>query len=60
MPEPQAKTWEVDEEPDVLVNALVDALADPAPEVILQIGGTLGIDDTVVATPFRAPVARMW
>ena len=60
MPEPQAKTWEVDEEPDVLVNALADALADPAPEVILQMGGTLGIEDTVVATPFRAPVARMW
>lgn len=60
MPEPQAKTWEADEEPDMLVKALADALTDPTPEVVLQIGGTLGIEDTVVATPFRAPVATMW
>lgn len=60
MPELQAKTWAAREEPDVLVDALANALADPAPEVALQMGRTLGIEDTVVATPLRAPVARMW
>ena len=45
----------------MLINALADALADPAPEVILpQMGGTLGIEDTVVATPFKTLIARIW
>ena len=58
MPEPQAKTWGAGE-PDVLVDALADALVDSAPEIALQMGGTLGIEDTIVATLFRAPVARI-
>ena len=47
MSESQTKIREAREEPDVLVDALANALADPAPEVALQMGRTFEIEDTV-------------